>query len=358
MKIKAYFKEKLSNVLFLEIDSKRLNKLFNLTLEDNIFMPIKSSKIVSEVQHEGNLEEIPLADFVEGMFYVLGLDEEFKFNHIYKNIILSLKNNIPFIKSQIYDLIKKELYEEAYILLKGLVYVEKTKDNLEKLISLVDLLRNQDNMYKDEEVSVLQSAKEIEDYAKPYLYESIINREDGDFENALYNLNTYLSKGGENTPDITELLDFLRCTVNFNRGKELAYDDPDAALKLLIPLMDYYKEDAVYFYYLAVCYRILGNYEKAIFYLNESITIDSALVEVINEFGINLASLGDFNNAITYFRKAFEATKDVSICTNLIMCYLNINDLDNAMKHLKIAEKLDDKDEVVIELKALLNKGR
>ena len=47
-------------------------------------------------------------------------------------------------------------------------------------------------------------------------------------------------------------------------------------------------------------------------YLEDSIEIESGILEVVNEFGINYACLGDYKKAIEYFRKAFEVSKDVS----------------------------------------------
>ena len=54
--------------------------------------------------------------------------------------------------------------------------------------------------------------------------------------------------------------------------------------------------------------------------------------------------------AIQYFRKAFEVTKSIEICTNLVMCYLNVKDFEQARIHLDIAKKIDAKDEIVIQL--------
>ncbi|MNP49592.1 Tetratricopeptide repeat protein [compost metagenome] len=121
-------------------------------------------------------------------------------------------------------------------------------------------------------------------------------------------------------------------------------------------MLDRFGDNPSLFYYVALCYRKLENYEKAIYYLNESIAIDSSIVETINEMGINYASLEDFENAIKYFRKAFEATRDIEICTNLIMCYLNSGDLKQARLHLEIAEKINKDDEIVKEIKEYMKR--
>ena len=82
----------------------------------------------------------------------------------------------------------------------------------------------------------------------------------------------------------------------------------------------------------------------------------TSLLEVINELGVNYACLGDFETAIKYFKKGFEASKDVEICTNIVMCYLNLGDKENAKLHLDIAKKLNSEDDVVVELDRILAK--
>ena len=61
--------------------------------------------------------------------------------------------------------------------------------------------------------------------------------------------------------------------------------------------------------------------------------------------------------AIDYLRKAFEATRSVDICCNLALCYYYNKDMDNAKKHIVIAEKLDSNDEILRDIKELIFKG-
>ncbi|MFL0269798.1 tetratricopeptide repeat protein [Candidatus Clostridium radicumherbarum] len=354
--MESYFSERLSSVLFLEINKNKLMTLFNVFLEENAYMPIKSSKLIADIKSGNNLNEISINNFLEGMFYVLGIDEKFKYNHIYLDMIVNFNGAISYIKNLVFNEINKENYEDAYIFIKGLVNVEKNEENYEKLIFLAEILREKDKDFTNEELSIITKAKEIENFSIPYLYEALINKDNGDYEAALLSITTYISKGGIKTSEIIELMHSLKSIVNYEEGKSILYEDPDKALKLLIPLLEEYSDNAALFFNIAVGYRILENYEKAIYYLNEALEIDDALVEVVNELGINYASLGDFDKAILYLRKAFEATKSVEICTNLIMCYMDAGDLKQAKNHLEIAKKLDSKDEIVVKLAALLEK--
>jgi tetratricopeptide (TPR) repeat protein len=351
---KIYFENKLEAVMFLEIKRDRIRKLFNVEVSGEVYLPIKSDKLLDRVKDVQKSEEIPVASFVEGMFYVLGIDDQFKYKDIYKKILDSLSSSIAFIKSVIFEKVKKEDFEEAYILLKGLIQLEFNEENINRLILLANNIKLKDKNFKDEFLEVIDKAKSFENNALPYLYEAILKREAEDFQGALNSINMHLSKGGERTIEVTEFIHSLKNIVNYEVGKELLYEDAGEALKLLLPLLDEYGDNAPLYYFIAVGYRILENHEKAIYYLNEALAIDDALVEVVNELGINYASLGDYDKAIGYLRKAFEATKSIEICTNLVMCYLNSGNLEQARNHLEIAEKLDKNDEIVLELKKIL----
>lgn len=351
MDVTSYLNNKLSKLLFVEI--KEGAKLGDYKIEKSIYLPVRGEQIIEEVKQGEEFKKIPLTYFVEGMFYVMGADKTFKFNDEYKEILKYVSESIKYIKNKIFNEVNNESYEDAYILLKGLITIEENADNYEKILLIVDKLRNENEIYKDEELRIIERAKSFEKLAQPYLYEALIQRDDKDFIKALYSLNVYLQKGGKETSEITEFKQNLVNINNYDKAKELSIEDPKAALEMLIPLLDIFGDSAEVYYYIAVAYRNFGNYEKAIYYLNEAAGIDDALIEVINEYGINYASLGDFDRAVQYFRKAFEATKSVEICTNIIMCYLNLGKIKEAQNHMELAVKLDPHDEIVIELQKM-----
>ena len=356
MDIKTYFSEKLSALLFLEI--KKDSKINDFVVLDDIYFPVRTNEIIQKVKKKEDFDNIPVNLFIEGMFYVLGADELFKYNKEYKQIINTIPNSIGFIKGVIFKEIQNEKYEEAFILLKGLLTIEESLDNYDKIFLLVDKLRSTNIMFKDEELKLVESAKKITDYSKPYLYESLIFNTENKHDLALIAISNYGIKGGEQTVEVIELKNTLQNITSFQKAKELVPNNPKAALKILIPLMEQLGDKPDIYYHSAVAYRNLQNYEKAIYYLNEAQAIDKDLIEVVNEFGINYACLENYELAIHYFRKAFEVTKSIEICTNLVMCYLNVKDLDGARMHLEIAKKIDPKDEIVIQLENLFTEGK
>ena len=77
---------------------------------------------------------------------------------------------------------------------------------------------------------------------------------------------------------------------------------------------------------------------------------------MVVELGLNYACLGEYEEALIYFKKSFEASRDVEICTNIIMCYINLKDMKNAKLHLAIAKELNSEDEIVKEIENLISK--
>lgn len=356
MDSKTYFSEKLSALLFLEI--KKNSKINDFVILDDVYFPVRTNEIIQKVKKKEDFDNIPVNLFIEGMFYVLGADELFKYNKEYKKIINTVPSAAGFIKGVIFKEIEKENYEEAYIILKGLLIVEETKENYDKIFLIVDKLRLSNIMFKDEELILIENAKKISGYSTPYFYEAIVFYSEDKKDLALLAIRNYGEFGGEQTTEVIELKNILETETSFQKAKELVPSNPKGALEILVPLMEQLGDNPDVYYHSAVAYRILQNYEKAIYYLNEAAAIDKDLIEVVNEFGINYACLENYEVAIQYFRKAFEVTKSIEICTNLVMCYLNVNNIEQARLHLDIAKKIDPKDEILVELENLFTEGK
>ncbi|MDV3427953.1 MAG: capsular biosynthesis protein [Bacillota bacterium] len=355
MSIEVKFKEKLSKVLFLTLKKDRIKKIFHKDVSEELYIPIRSVFLAND---EKLIEsgEIPVSYFIEGMFYVLGADPGFKYNESYKALLDGNDDDVKYIKGRIFSLIDRKKYEEAYILLKGLFALENSQDILEKMILILNTLRTMDQDYEQELESVLDKAAKLDNFPMPYIYKALIEYEKKDYEGAFYSINTYFEKGGEKTKEALELLDSIKLGRDYKNGVELIDEEPKEALKLLLPLLKVLENDASLLYYIGIAYRNINIYEKAIYYQTEALRIDNNMIQSVNELGINYAALRNYPDAIKYLRRAFEMTKSIEICTNLIMCYIKNNEIENAKLHIAIAEKIDKNDEVLVQLKKLLNK--
>ena len=230
-------------------------------------------------------------------------------------------------------------------------------DVMKKLLLVGENLREKDSAFKD---ILLQDIEYCEENSlkvpEAYLYKTLILKDDGDFKGANVAINEYLNNGGKKTEEVSILIDDITNISNYEIAIEHLKDDPVKTVKLLLELLEKFENNPLVYYYLGVAYRKLENYEKAIYYLNESLGRESGIYEVVVELGINYACINDFESAIKYFKKAFEVTKEVEICTNIVMCYMNLNNLEEAKLHLDIAKKLDPEDEIVKDLEKMLNK--
>ena len=363
MNYNSYMKEKLEKTLFVEINLKGFLSLLNtsddeLKLENNnLYLPIKVERLSSEVRENLNIGDISLSWVIEGMFLTLGVDKNFKYNNDYKKILKVIPDCEEYIKAIIADYIKQKEYLDPFCLLKGLVSYDATEDYYDKLLSVGEKLIEIDKNFLDEQFSIIDDAKkDIFNSAVPYYYDALALYAAEKNSEAYVALNEYINRGGEKTPQVVSLINILKDDVDYAKGVELLDSDPKEALKYLLEVLEQNKEDAILNFYIGLAYRKIELYEKAIYYLNESIRLDSSIVEAVNEMGINYACIGNYKEAVKYLRKAFESTRDIEVCTNLIICYYNMGDLDNAKLHLEIAEKIDPDDDIVKSLKEMFSK--
>ncbi|WP_139904364.1 tetratricopeptide repeat protein [Clostridium thermarum] len=350
---RSYLSSKLSSLLFLNINKNILAKLFNCSLGDNLYLPLKANEIINEVKSENPLEEIPIKFFVEGMYYVIGCDNDFKHSEEYKNLLTINEWCSKLVKGIIAAYIKESNYLDGYILLRGLYITSPQVDIFEKMLWCLQCEFKKDKKLGDELKNLIEYGKTMK-YPYAYLCESQLLYEDGKYADAKDSLNLFFSFGGESSEEILNFSNELRKLSDLEIGRENIRSNPKYALELLLPLLEHLEEDAYLYYYIAVAYRNLGLSPKAIYYLNECMRLDNTIVDVFNELGLNYACLGDYDTAIAYFRKVFEATRSVELCTNLIMCYFNKGDIDAAHAHLEIAKKIDGDDEILKSIEKML----
>ncbi len=348
------YSEKLTELLFIELKQEVVKSIFKFNTNVNIDFPVRAKRLINDVSKNNYSDGFPISYLIEGMTFIMGADPSFKFNSLYKDILSNESENILIIKKTIAEEVKADLLEDAFILLNGLVVLESNAENYEKLIMIVHELAEKDNKFVDEEIIVLEKAKLVKHFPLVYFYESLLKQKKEDFEAALFSMNKFIENGGEITEEISARMEELSTSCDYNKGKELTTTQPQEALKLLLPLLDKFEQNPSIYFHIAVAYRNLKCFEKAIYYLNDAMRLDSDIIEVYNEFGLSYASMEDYKNAIPYFRKAFEVTKSIEICTNLVLCYYNDGDIEQSKLHLEIAKKINSDDEIVMQLEGIL----
>lgn len=355
MEFQNHFKELLSKLIFLEINKSLLIENFNIeelkTLEEELFLPLSPDYIAQNITKDLT-KDLPLGEFVKGMYYVSGADPKFNMVPLYKIILLNLDRKDP-IKGLSAKLIKDHKKEDALIYLLGLYTIHKENDVLKNMLSLVEELSLEKTMYQD--LLSLYADKAIdEDIIEGHLFKGSYLRLTSDFKGALFQLREYIRLGGEETSEISMELEFLDRKSRIIEGEEILYENPKKFLSLILPLLERENDNPRLLLMIGMAYRMLNHPEKAIYYLHEALAIDEAYVDVLNELGINYAALGDYEKAVEYFHGLFNQIRTIEILTNLIMCYLNLKDYDAAKEHIKIGELMDPEDEILLEIKELM----
>lgn len=352
-----HLKSNLSGLIFLEINKNILVDHFQIPeireTEEELFLPL-SPEYIAENINEDLTKNLPFGEFVKGMYYVAGADPSFNQLDLYKTILNRL-SRASVIKGLVTKLIREEKLEEALIYLLGLYHVHGEKEVLKNALVLLEELSLKMSMYREALQKYADEAIAL-GVIEGYLFKGSALRFKEDFAGALHNIRAYLRLGGEETSEITEEMEFLDRKSRITEGEEILYDQPERFLELVLPLLSREEDNPRLLLMIAIAYRILKNHEKAIFYLNDALAIDEAYVDVLNELGINYAAIGDYTQAVNYFRTLFEQVRTIEILTNLIMCYINLGDLKAAKDHIAIGELMDSEDEILLEIKAYMDK--
>ncbi|MGL5153193.1 MAG: tetratricopeptide repeat protein [Clostridium sp.] len=356
MNYEVLFKEKLSKMLFLEVEKEGFIKTIggneNIILENkDLYIPISSNYIASNIGEEIKIKNLPIYYFIEGMLISLGIDKNLRFSKDYVVILENIKDMVSCGKGLVATKVKNNELTDAYALLKGLYEITEDGEYIEKLLLVGNAIREEDKSFGEFFLKDIEVLSEFnKGLPSPYLYKAIIMQDKNEHDVAKVAINEYINKGGEVTKEIKNILNNIENVTTYEKGVELLETSPEKAIGLFLSLVDKFDENPLIYFYLGVAYRKIENYEKAIYYLRESLERESGILEVVVELGINYACLSMYEEALTYFKKAFEASRDVEICTNIIMCYLNLGNITDAKKHLNIAKELDSNDEIVKQL--------
>lgn len=362
MDYKAVFKEKLSKLLFLEVDwdgfkrSTQIPENISLKTKD-LYIPISSKYITNNINNEIKINNLPIYYFIEGMLIALGADEKLSYSEDYIKVLKNIKESEDCGRGLVANRIKEDNLMDAYLLIKGLFLFTYKEEYYKKLLLVGEALIENDSAFGDILLKDIEVGKEeFNKMSEPYLYKALFLKKKGDFIGAKVEINQYLNKGGEVTPEIKEIIRDIDNIATYEEAIALLDKSPEQAIEMFLGLTESFKTNPLIYYYLAVASRKIEKYEEAIYYLNESLAIETGILEVVTELGINYACLGSYKNAIKYFKKGFEASKDVETCTNIVMCYLNMGDEKEAKLNLEIAKRLNPEDEIVQQIDRMFAK--
>ena len=347
-------KDRLSRLLFLEFNQEKAKELFNSTslgkTNEELYVPINPDYLIKKINNNEVPKDLPVAEFISGMAYALALDPDFKFAPQYLEMLKGYPLTETILKKKIADLFNAGQKVEAFILLKGLYEVAGDEETENILLATGEELAIDDSEWLDE---VLELADLAIENGNPtgYLIKGSLEGVRGNEGNSLFALKKYIELGGEETSELSTRIEELSRNTKADEAYAMLYDDPKGALKIFLELYSLEGTNPRLVYSIAVAYRLLENYEKAIFYLEDAQALDPGFFDVLNELGLNYALLNDYVTAKDYFKAIFNATHEFGPMTNLIICMFNLGETEEALELYRQAEEIKPDDEILEEIR-------
>lgn len=346
-------KDRLSRLLFLEFNQEKAKELFNSTslgeAGAELYVPINPDYLIGKINNNEVPKDLPVSEFIAGMAYALALDPDFKFAPEYLKMLKGYPHSETILKKKIADLFKSNQKVEAFILLKGLYEVVGDEETENILLATGEELALADPQWQDEVLELTDLAIENGN-RNGWLIQGSLEGSRGNESKSLTALQKYIELGGEETTEISTRIEELSRNTKAEEGYAMLYEDPKGALKIFLELYSVEAANPRLIYSIAVAYRLLDNYEKAIFYLEDAQTLDPGFFDVLNELGLNFAMIEDYATARDYFRAVFKATHEFGPMTNLIISLFNLGETEEAKELYQQALEINPNDEILVEI--------
>ena len=358
--------KELDDVVFLELN-KDVHINHEITLNENIPLPIKSDYLIKGIESDKFSENIPLYDLVDSMVYLIGCNNHFKYNNKYIEIIKKLTKEIDaFLLNKASEFTKNKEYLNSLIYLRALEEIsDKHHDviryNIAYTLKQISTEKGAESGSKSQsqygkmyyELSYYEFLKLSEDfpeYDKVHYELGFYYLEKEDYESAKDELEKAyrFNEDGDLKKSISDLLSNVNDIIAFEKGKSYVIEGKaEEGLKILIPLTQRYKDFNEASYYTALGYRKLGNYAKTKLILEELIKKGESSPEIDNELGLCYFYDGEYKKAAESFEKALKMKdSDVGYMCNLGFTYYQLGLVDKAIHYIKKAYELNPEDEI------------
>lgn len=364
--IDNYFKENNKNITFLELKENTFVEINKFILKEDLPLPIITDNLIKEI-YTGNLEnEINVSQIIDGIIYLIGVDNDFPYMDKYMEILDAYSHNI---KDYIYQKAIKKISEGDIdfggIFLRALIFLDTGNLNARFNYALVleEIGRKyiENNNEKGEEfltssTNELETILEIDEkYSLAYYKLGFHYKYFEQYIKAKLTWNKFLiiDEDENRLQEIREEIDLIDDNVKFEAGLTyLSYNEFGKALDSFLKLLPKYKDEWNILYLIGMCYKGLGEFDIAIDYLNESIQLNDEEPDLYNELGIIRFTEGKIIEAIKIFAKGIEkVNSDYKLYFNRGLGYIQLGEHNLALDDINKAYELNPNDENVIKQK-------
>lgn len=352
--------KELDAIVFLELN-KDIHINYEITLNENIPLPIKSEYLIKGIESNRFSENIPLYDLVDSMVYLIGCNNYFKYNNKYIKIIKKFSKEIEaFLLNKALDFAQNEDYLNSLIYLRALEQIsDKHHDviryNIAYILKQISNEKGIDSQYGKMyyELSYyefLKLTKDFPDYDRVHYELGFYYIEKEDYESAKMEWEKAykLTEDGNIKNELSDLLSDVNDIMVFEKGKSYVIDGKaEEGLLILIPLTQRRKDFNEALYYTALGYRKIGNYVKTKVILEELIVKGESFPEIYNELGLCYFYNGEYKKAAENFEKAIKMEdSDAGYMCNLGFTYYQLGLIDKAVYYINKAYTLNPEDEI------------
>lgn len=368
-RVEKHIKEQVEGIVFIELKEEAKDILERFPYMKDISMPILVKELSQIVKGSGNeMEGISIRAFIRGMIFIMGLDQHFKFNPVYKRFLKNYDSKIEdYLSYEGLKLAEAEELNDALIYFKALLFINQENINgfynYGRCCQDIALKTDDEEKIKDytkEAIEVFEALIEkYPDFAGAYYYLGFHYANQKLFKKAqlIWEKAVELGLDEEKAKEVCMQIESLRNHIQYEEGYNLVLNNrPQEGLEKLFPLEENNKEWWNLLFFIALAHRQLGNFSEAIAYLERIIKINPSQADTYNELGLCYAEIRNFTKAEKYLKKALTLQEnDSEILCNLGMLYIELGRYDLAETYLNESYTLNPEDPITRQCMEQLN---
>ncbi|MDK2918056.1 MAG: hypothetical protein PWQ37_789 [Candidatus Petromonas sp.] len=358
VRIEKYLKDKIDEVVFIELKKDLKLKSKEFTLDKNIPLPIPLKEVVNKVKGDIDHSDISISKIVQGMIFIIGADSDFKYNEYYKKFLINLDENIiGYIINQGLEYAKKNKKMDALICFKAGLYIDKNDLNLlynyARCCEDLAIEREKENFneFEEEALEVFETiAERHPDFPLSYYHLGFYYANKNLYKKAELTWKTCLEKDIDENKEleIRQKLIEISDKIKYEEGYTLVLNgSPNEALEKLLTIEEKYPEWWNLLFFIGLAYRQLQSFEEALKYFKRVLKLMPNQIDTLNEIGLCYMALGKIDDAIKYFKKALNLKEnDSEILCNLGIAYIQKMDYKAAEQYITKSYKLNPNDDI------------
>ena len=364
-----YFLKKRNDISFISLKKGTAVSFKGKTYITKIELPVpvRIEKLLEDINKQDEIDGITLNNIIDGIIYILGTDNNFKYKQDYKEMFEAL--NFEFLPYIIYIINNGIKTEDSVIYGKALINNEENEKTcfiyascLEKMgMELHEKGNDQSRYFLEEANLYFEKCLDYNDkfslayYKLGYYYK---RKQQYVKAQLIWQRHQELDDDDLRIEEIRNELLQLKPYVDYENGYNLVLKErPEEGLDLLLPLVKDFSGWWNLLFFIGLAYRALGEYAIAEAYFENVLKIDNLQKDALNELGLCKKCRGKYVEAAELFSKllSIDPGKCEVFC-NRAAAYLYNNQLDRAKEDIQTALKVSPNDPVALSIKEELDR--